>query len=378
MKKMIVAGICVIGALALTGCGGKKIEPINWLSVEFSGADGYGTATIDESYDWMEELGLDEDKTEDLAKTMVMEEAIDYEVSPETDLSNGDEVTLTVRVDEDRLKKMGYRAKSSSKKIKVSGLPEVQELKLEDYITVNYDGASPYADAKISVKLPVQGMMIRYDYGDHDEVANGDTLTVTAEYDKEEMAKLGYKLKSDTAKIKVSGLPTYMDSIDQMTEENLQAMEKDVQEDIADHFSTGIKTCWLMAAATGDHNVWEAGFSNPTVTYTNEGISDIYLLNSNKYQYPLFTDQNAMLCVVYKVNVDYSIKEYYVEDQAGSTTIYVPYIIYSPIVDGKSGYTYEQGNAEYSSFCVSDNREEVLTKLKDGRESDYRFSEKNY
>ena len=24
MKKMIVAGICVIGALALTGCGGKK------------------------------------------------------------------------------------------------------------------------------------------------------------------------------------------------------------------------------------------------------------------------------------------------------------------------------------------------------------------
>lgn len=95
----------------------------------------------------MEELGLNEDKTEDLAKTMVMEEAIDYDVSPETGLSNGDEVTLTVRVDENRLKKLGYRAKSSSKKIKVNGLSDVQELNLEDYITVNYDGASPYADA---------------------------------------------------------------------------------------------------------------------------------------------------------------------------------------------------------------------------------------
>lgn len=379
MKKIIVVGMAALGALALAGCGGtKKIDPMKWYSVEFSGTNGHGTATLDDSYDWEEELGLDEDNSEDLEKIFAIDEAIDYEITPEEDLSNGDKVTLKLKIDENMLKKVGYKATSSSKEFEVSGLSDVEELDLDDYISVDYEGASPYAKANVSVDLPATGTPVTFEYENNKEVANGDIIKVTATYDKDVLAANGYKLKSDSTEIKVSGVSTYMSSIDEVTDENLQAIDKDIQADIEDQFSDGKKICWLMSAATGDNNTWDAGFSNPTVTYKNVSISDIYLLNSKKYIYPVFSDTNAQLYIVYKVDVDYSIEEYYGPDQSGSTTIYVPYVIYSPIVDQKNEYSYEQGDIIYSEDYATVERDSILTKLKENNAEEYTIAEKNY
>lgn len=61
--------------------------------------NGYGTASLDESYDWIDDAidlceGLDEDEQFELE--LALYDAVSYEISPVENLSNGDEVTITV------------------------------------------------------------------------------------------------------------------------------------------------------------------------------------------------------------------------------------------------------------------------------------------
>ena len=77
--------------------GKKEINVTDGLAVEFNGVDGYGTARVADEFFWEEEAleaaGLEDgEETENsLRGVYLIETAVEYEVSPDEGLSNGDE-----------------------------------------------------------------------------------------------------------------------------------------------------------------------------------------------------------------------------------------------------------------------------------------------
>ena len=109
LKIMVSGAMLVLLAGTLTACGKTEIDVMEGLELNYNGVDGYGTASIADSYVWedsaMEAAGIDEDKMTDdnigdMFKGMAaIEEAVSYEVYPNENLSNGDEVTVKATVD---------------------------------------------------------------------------------------------------------------------------------------------------------------------------------------------------------------------------------------------------------------------------------------
>lgn len=87
----------------------KKIDVTETLTLNFSGADGYGVAELDNTYEWEEsaftEAGIESiENFSELENALIIEGAVSYNVYPSENLSNGDEVIVTAVVDNDAVK----------------------------------------------------------------------------------------------------------------------------------------------------------------------------------------------------------------------------------------------------------------------------------
>ncbi len=123
-KKRFVAIVMVAMAVVLcmvAGCGtsgGKKVNLDNYISVEFSGTDGEGTAHCGFD-DWaLEDDLFGENMTdyEEMRAELIEDclyETVDYELDRTGGLSNGDKVTVTVSYDRDVLDSFGYKVTGS-------------------------------------------------------------------------------------------------------------------------------------------------------------------------------------------------------------------------------------------------------------------------
>ena len=119
MRKIVkMMGVCaLVGVLGLAtfGCGKKEADGIvdimDYVTVEFDGENGSGTANVSIDYDNMEleivggEDALEEfDDVEDLealSKYINVVAGISFSIDKNTDLSNGDTVTVTATYDKD-------------------------------------------------------------------------------------------------------------------------------------------------------------------------------------------------------------------------------------------------------------------------------------
>ena len=105
-KKIVVT--VVILAVVLTGCGKKKIDVMEGLTVKFDGYDGYGTAELENEYLWENEAfeiaGIESIQgLETFAEALVIESAVSFEMVPDDNLSNGDEVTVKAIINQSAL-----------------------------------------------------------------------------------------------------------------------------------------------------------------------------------------------------------------------------------------------------------------------------------
>lgn len=128
--KTILFGITAVCMCAgLTGCGKETVDVSADADILVSGYDGHGIATVSEG-GWL----MDTEKTygqgmsimELAALEEALYDAVEYSVSPSENLSNGDEVVLTIDVDNSALESYDFKLAGGEKKITVSGLDEVE------------------------------------------------------------------------------------------------------------------------------------------------------------------------------------------------------------------------------------------------------------
>lgn len=136
--------LTVVIAIVTSAFGSQKLPVDSTVEVKFSGANGYGTASIVNEWDWEDSIKFQKNKNntplEAMGYKMILQQCIEYSLSKDEELSNGETVTLKITVDKDTLKQYGFKAKDVTKKIKVSGLKKVKEI-------------NPFEDGKVELEI---------------------------------------------------------------------------------------------------------------------------------------------------------------------------------------------------------------------------------
>ncbi|MCM1386450.1 MAG: hypothetical protein NC231_03920 [Bacillus sp. (in: Bacteria)] len=293
-RKITVGIVMTLCFLILTGCGTKKIDVMESVTLTYNGVNGYGTADIENAYDWekeaLEQAGVKEiENFSSLGDALMIEMSVSYTVSPNENLSNGDEVTVTAVVDNEAVKEYGIKFVAEEKKFKVEGLPEVQYVDLFENIDVSYTGIAPNVTAHIAdanTDTYVQG--IRYVLDKTDNLNIGDKVTVTAEYDKSKLLEKGYMAESDTKEFEVSNVAKYVVELSEIPDSVLESMKSQMEDAMKAHVASK----------------WDEIESMKDMEYVGS-----YLLTA-KDSMQMYNEHN-MIYLIYKIEVDNSENNFF-------------------------------------------------------------------
>jgi len=149
-KKLTYIAVMIVCVVFVTACGGEEsvgggssrstqnFDVLSHLSVEFSGIDGNGTAAVvvndqnEMELAMMRAAGFNVTGTRaDLTYTadfFVLASAIDWSISPSTNLTNGDTVTITLNLNQDTLTRYNMRVPTATRQHTVQGLSDLETL----------------------------------------------------------------------------------------------------------------------------------------------------------------------------------------------------------------------------------------------------------
>lgn len=231
-RKLVTLIMVVMSCLVLSGCGMKTINLNDYVKVEYKGLNTRGEAYLDEEalkegvesviY---ENAKKDTDINASLKKVM---SACRFELNKEENLSNGDTVTVTAKINNELCKSEKIKLEFTEYTDTVNGLKEVPiytDKDLFSAVKVIFDGISP----EISVILdrndvddPYLNQMYYYIDGARSELKAGDEITVVCDaHDTNNY--LVDKNATLEKKYVVENVAEYINSVDQVTEDVLNA-----------------------------------------------------------------------------------------------------------------------------------------------------------
>lgn len=240
MKKRLIwgafAALAVLCLCVLSGCSGKRtIDLANYVSVEFTGYDGDGSAYA--SIDRSAMLPLLDKQISPTAITESFEAA---EIQNNGKLSNGDVISVTINYNELLMENAKVKVKNPTLSFTVSGLKEKQKLDVFAAVEFNVEGVSP--ECKVSVdyngELP-HGIYAAYgafelvlENGEVSDIytdrrfKNGEKLTLRLSEDALEQLGREYKIEETSREYTVEVDSAYILSSADLTAENRKQLDK--------------------------------------------------------------------------------------------------------------------------------------------------------
>lgn len=233
----------------------RTFDVAEYIQVEFEGYDGYGTAVVSVDED---ELGkkvgdiLDvsskkaiksfkKEGEEDYDPTCSFYDVIEWEVDKTENLSNGDEIKVSIKVDEDAAEEIGIYIEDAEKTVKVEDLKPLVEVDPFEGIEVTFDGSYPYIYPEYENNgtgdfFENENLYIYYSFEDYDSLDEGDTVTLTIGVSEEEAMENGFKMTQTSKEYTVPKMDGYIRTIDGFAESTLEEIEKTAVETIQDYF----------------------------------------------------------------------------------------------------------------------------------------------
>lgn len=226
------------GLVFLTACG-SKVDLSDYIEVHFIGYDTLGTAyyTVDDSRLVEDAFGVTEEDYWDLESEKMdaisdMMMAYSIDLAQDSDLSNGDEVTVRISIDEEKTNKLKSKDEVT---FTVSGLEEPAELsdeEIERNVIVNFNGVSGRGSIQIDTTFDGD-LYDLYVVAEQDgEIANGDMVRVSlSEESRNSLAYKGYALSGDGAvEFEASGLDVVPENAYEIA--NLEDIERMISEGV--------------------------------------------------------------------------------------------------------------------------------------------------
>lgn len=301
MKKMIRFSLLLFAIAFLAACGSKQ-ELSDYVEVYFSGYDTIGSAhyTVDQSRLIDDAFGITEGDYWDLdneTQTEIEHLTNSYSINIKdfTELSNGDEIVVQLKVDEKRTDRLKTKDELI---VEVAGLEELEEItaeELEKNVVVNFNGTSGRGFIQIDTTFSGDLSHLRFETEQDGEIKNGDTVRLTLTEDsKDSLASNGYKLAGNgEVNFEASGLQIVaenasdIENLEDITRMISEGINRQYQEDDYGRYSyeiTAGNSYYRQFDDHSDSNEWGDTTNNGTYItlytieeYNRDGeLADIY------------------------------------------------------------------------------------------------------
>lgn len=218
MKKcvfaILVTSILIFTISMLTGCSGKRTLDFQTIAeFKFIGLNGKGEvitsikSNIYENEIFLERLFPNSSAKKGKEKLAELMKTVDYTFSESNNLTNGDEITVSVDYDEELFTDKEVKTKNTEFKIKVNGLSDGTKIDVFDGLKVTYEGMSGkgYANFDSSNCCDFVQNYVTFGYS-KDKLSNGDKIDVTAIYSEENANSELVIIENNKKEFTVSGL----------------------------------------------------------------------------------------------------------------------------------------------------------------------------
>lgn len=202
--------------LIMTACGERNYSAQEYFEPYVSGFNGSGKFGMSVNEELKKEIlqnALPKDATEmEEFQYELLLSAMEYDATPNTDLSNGDKVNITVKCDEKALASIKIKFTDTEFTYTVEGLEDAKEVDLMSDLEVSYEGFSGKATA--TIKYVGSDEFIKdnaaYEIYPNGSLANGDEITPRVKYDEKLFRENNYIIENSEQVFTVSGLDEYL------------------------------------------------------------------------------------------------------------------------------------------------------------------------
>lgn len=334
--------------LLLAGCGSTKIDMKDYTTISFAGTDGRGTAVVEIDYMSMASAINQNQKSSDslsaIADGFYLSGIVTYSCDKRSELSNGEQITVTIDVPDTLMEKYGFKAANTEQKVKVEGLTIPEKVDAFADVNVHFSGYSPYATASVENNSDNEFLKhATYQVDKASDLKNGDTVTVSVTYEDALIDQYGYIPEVDTKEYTVEGLGSYITSYEELTDACLAEMQND-SKDRVDSLIAGKNTLSRGLVGVGEPYKYDVDADNV------KQISSYFLSSKgtdfgSKY-YNIFA-------AVYKTSGRIDRYQYFDGDiYDGDIIVVVSYYDLSKGVDGVDSV--DLADAQYTYFTSED------------------------
>lgn len=255
------------------------IDISKYIKVEYDGYNEHATATVELDKALKDEFKDNSDYKSFKKKVELIITSENY------DLKNGDELEIKVDISKSWLKKNKLDLKDKTIDIEITGIPELETIDVFEDLEITIEGVSPYL--YLSVNNNDSDEFIRDIWYSPDKtmgLANGDTVTITANYNESDAIEQGKEIKKDTMEYKIKDQPYYATSKDDISEDIIKELDKDMIENVKEKIPDGKDKINYHYAST---YVTTTNYSDDLVA-GEPTLVNLYLLtkkDTDNYQY---------------------------------------------------------------------------------------------
>lgn len=245
----LVAALVAVVAIVVVVTRKQTVDPRAFLAPYYEGYDTVGNAYLtkqgEDSF-VVEYSNVFDVESDARALFDALFDAARYDAFE--DLTNGDPVTLSFDLSDEEIRQLertyGCQLVTDEQTFTVSGLTEPETVDPFENISVTYHGGEGYATAEAVNDNP-EGILteLKFQIEPEEGLSNGDTITVSTldtMSDDILLRNYGVILSAHSKEYTVSGLGTYLTSLADLSDENLETlkgMAEDTRQLMVDEFA---------------------------------------------------------------------------------------------------------------------------------------------
>lgn len=335
----VLLAVCMLfSSIALSGCAAKiLVDCSKCVSVSFSGfnGEGYASAVIDRDYI----ASLLGDKNQLTAAAVANSFSIDtFSIANNGKLSNGDVITVPVKVNEETLKNADVAAVNTEISVVVEGLKEKPRYDIFADVSVDIAGISPYCTVNVNYtgtpSLYNGSFVITNSEGNEQTYfKNGDKITVSLSESAVSTLERTGILEEKSREYTVKCDKAYI-----LSSKDMSAAQKAELDKIAENFMNEQVEILRNHSDRTKHNLVVAcasGWNIGALYATSSQITDIQNIKFNSAYVGIIQEKGAFgstkeykyAYYFYDMDVSYIIKDAFKDDTGTSSVLFAVRII---------------------------------------------------
>ncbi len=244
-RKVILV---LIFSILLIACSKKpEISLIDYVDFRFEGVDGKGEIKTRINHNALEvdmsnhmtEKQKDKDILEQLFESLVFNDSLVIEAEPNTNLKNGDEIIIKAYKKPTEELDLPMEFKEGTKKVKVEGLKEIEEIDAFEGINVRYEGTSPYLRYDI-IKDSSNPLLNSLQYSSdtkYGEAKNNEPLIVKITGGLDKLLNEGYSVKETEKEFIPTGMDEFPDNLSSLNNKAREQLLKEADDNLTSYIA---------------------------------------------------------------------------------------------------------------------------------------------